>query len=240
MSEPHFFIGWEGRTGPALGWFLRGLTGVALAALLGLALLLGASGADPAPAGFGGPPRDGLAEGPQHLEGVLTLLPYPVLHLPDGPSVLLAGDGKRGAPAETAALQGQRVVAEGLLLRRGGIAMLVLDQPPELLGPGAPPVPEALGRWRITGEVCDGKCAAGAMLPGTGLAHRACASLCVEGGLPAILVATRAVAGSEFLLLAAPDGRAADWGGQLGLRVALEGEVQRLGTLLLFNAMPVP
>ncbi len=240
MSEPHFFIGWAGHTGPVLGRFLRRLTGAVLAAMLGLAPLLAANGGDPAPPGFGGAARDALAEGPQRLEGVLTLLPYPVLHLPGGPSVLLAGDGKRGAPAEVSALAGQRVVAEGLLLRRGGIAMLVLDRSLVPLGPGTPPLPEALGRWRVTGEICDGKCAAGAMLPGTGLAHRACASLCVEGGLPAIMVATRAVAGSEFLLLAGPDGDATDWFRHIGLRVALEGEVRRLGTILLFNAVPAP
>ncbi len=237
MSDPQFFIGWAGRTGPALGRFLGSLTAAVLAALLVLALLLARGGGDPAPAGFGGPARDALAEGPQRLEGVLTLLPYPVLHMPGGPSVLLGGDGKRGAPSE-ASLQGQRVAAEGFLLRRGGIAMLVLEAPPAPLGPDTPPLPEALGRWRITGEVCDGKCAAGAMLPGTGLAHRACAALCVEGGLPPVLVATRAVAGSEFLLLAGPDGQAADWHAQLGLRVVLEGEVRRLGSLLLFHAAP--
>ena len=239
MSELPFFIGWSGRTGPALGRFLLGLTALALAAMLGLALALARSGGDPAPAGFGGPARDALTEGPQRLEGVLTTLPYPVLHLPDGPSVMLVGDGKRGAPID-AAMHGQRLAAEGFLLRRGGIAMLVLEAAPRVLGPGTPPTPQPLGRWRITGEVCDGKCAAGAMLPGTGLAHRACASLCVEGGLPPVLVATRAVAGSEFLLLAGPDGRATDWHAQIGLRVVLEGEVQRLGGLLLYNAKAAP
>jgi hypothetical protein len=55
MSEPPFFIGWEGRTG--------------------LVLLLAANGGDPLPAGFGGPVRDGLAEGPQRLGGVQMPLP---------------------------------------------------------------------------------------------------------------------------------------------------------------------
>jgi hypothetical protein len=37
-------------------------------------------------------------------------------------------------------------VAEGLLLRRGAIAMLVLEDVPSPVGPGTPPVPEPLGR----------------------------------------------------------------------------------------------
>lgn len=237
MSEPRFFIGWEGRTGFALGSFLALLVGLGLGVLAALGMELPRSGADHAPPGFGGTPPGGLAEGPQRLEGVLTALPYPLLHLPGGQTVLLAGEGKLGAPA---AQEGQRVAAEGYLGWRGSIAMLTLAAAPMPLGEGVPPARQPLGRWRITGEVCDGKCAAGVMRPGTGLAHRACANLCVAGEIPAVFVPTAPVAGEAFLVLgdAAGRGSPSAWRDVMGLRVTLEGEVARLGSVLVFQADP--
>lgn len=41
----------------------------------------------------------------------------------------------------------------------------------------------------LTGELLDGKCYLGAMKPGDGAAHRACAMLCIRGGLPALFIA---------------------------------------------------
>lgn len=237
MSEPRFFIGWEGKTGFALGGFLALVVGLALGGLAALAMVLNGSGVDHAPPGFGGTPRAGLVEGPQTLEGVLTAQPYPLLHLPGGQSVLLAGEGKLGAPAVQ---DGARVAAEGYLNWRGSIAMLNLAGPPTVLGQGTPPARQPLGRWQITGEVCDGKCAAGLMLPGTGIAHRACANLCVDGEIPAVFVPTAPVAGESFLVLgdAAGHGSTSAWRDVMGLRVALEGEVARLGGVLVFHADP--
>jgi hypothetical protein len=235
-----FFIGWRRRTGPRLGRFLAG---TALAVLAGaglLALALGAAADDPAGRGFAQVP--GVAAPPPlgeaALEGVLTLQPYPLLHLADGRSVLLAEDGKRGAIVDPA-LAGRRVTAEGFVLSRGDIAMLVLAGPPRPdAGPAAPLPVERLGRWRITGEICDGKCAAGGMVPGTGLAHRACATLCLDGELPALFVSTAPVAGSAFLLLGAPDGTrmAPALRDRIGLRTTLEGAVERHGGMLVFLA----
>jgi hypothetical protein len=201
MSEPRFFIGWEGRTGPGLGWFLALLAAAGLALMGGLALALARSGADHAPRGFGGPPLSGLEEGPAALEGVLTAQPTPLLHLADGRTVLLAGEGKLGPPGDATALHGQRVAAAGYLTHRGSIAMLNLAEPPQALGAGAPPMPVPLGRWRLSGEICDGKCAAGIMRPGTGISHRACAIFCVAGGVPAVFVSAAPLAGEHFLVL---------------------------------------
>jgi hypothetical protein len=122
---------------------------------------------------------------------------------------------------------------------RGDIAMLVLAEPPAPRPvTAAPPAAVPLGRWRITGEICDGKCAAGGMRPGSGLAHRACAVLCLDGALPSIFVATAPVAGTPFLLLGAPDGgpMAEALRPLVGLRVTLEGRVERRGGLLVFLA----
>jgi hypothetical protein len=140
-----------------------------------------------------------------------------------------------------AGLVGQRVAAEGYVLARGDIAMLVLGA--ELVvrpGPAPAPPVERLGRWRITGEICDGKCAAGAMRPGTGLGHRACATLCLDGELPAVFVATAPVGGSVFLLLGGADGgpMPAALRPRIGQRITLEGAVEWRGGILVFLAEP--
>ncbi|MGI9432480.1 MAG: hypothetical protein ACR2PQ_09715, partial [Myxococcota bacterium] len=99
----------------------------------------------------------------------------------------------------------------------------------------APPVP--LGRWRLVGEICDGKCLGGAMRPGTGLSHKACANLCVTGGVPPVFVSTGAVAGSKFFLLGDAEGgplpdRFRDFS---ALLIQFEGEVERRDDLLVFK-----
>jgi hypothetical protein len=47
-----------------------------------------------------------------------------------------------------------------------------------------PPIAEVgEARW-FRGEIIDPKCFAGAMKPGTGKTHKACAALCLRGGIP--------------------------------------------------------
>jgi hypothetical protein len=250
MTPHTFFIGWQRQVARGLRRFLLLM---ALAVPVGggaLALLLGAAADDPAGPRFAlapGAPMP-LPLGEAALTGVLTLAPYPVLHLPPdaaaprGRAVLLADDGKRGATIDPA-LEGRTVVAEGFALARGDIDMLVLGAPPQPVDAAMPAVSnERLGRWRIAGEICDGKCAAGGMHPGTGLGHRACAVLCLDGELPAVFVATAPVAGHAFLLLGAAAGTRLPPGlrAHVGLRVTLEGAVERRGGMLVFLADPAP
>jgi hypothetical protein len=241
MSDPpDFFIGWQSTVAPRLGRLLGGVAALLLGGALALALALGAAADDPAGPGFalrpGSGPPPPLPGGEAGMEGVLALAPYPVLHLAGGRAVLLAGDGKRGAAIDPA-LAGRSVMAKGFVLTRGSIDMLVLAGPPE---PSAnsvpPPVVEPLGRWRIAGEICDGKCAAGGMRPGTGLGHRACATLCLDGALAPVFVAAAPVAATPYLLLGAADGGPMPpvLRGRIGLPVTLEGRVERRGDLLVF------
>jgi hypothetical protein len=128
----------------------------------------------------------------------------------------------------------------GSVLRRGAIQMLVVEgrgQPLDASSGLDPAMHEPLGRWRIAGEICDGKCYAGAMRPGSGLAHKACANLCLIGEIPAVFVTVDPVAGSRFLVLAGPEGRPLpadvyDW---VGIPVELQGEVERIGNLLVLR-----
>jgi hypothetical protein len=74
--------------------------------------------------------------------------------------------------------------------------------------------------------------------PGEGLAHKACASLCVLGGVPPVFVATAPVDGSVFMLIAGegdapmPDALR----DLIGVRVMLDGDAERVGDLVVFHA----
>ncbi|MBR0656162.1 hypothetical protein [Plastoroseomonas arctica] len=247
-GSPDFFIGWSSSPPRPLRRFLAVLGAGVMAGAIALGIGLGFAADDPAGPGFGqgGAPVPALVF-EERVTGTLTAEPYPVLHLPPSPglprgrALLLAGDGKVGV-GDVAAMAGQSVAMGGFALRRGDIEMLATGDAPEVVGPGAPVPVERLGRWRITGEICDGKCASGGMRPGIGLAHRACATLCLSGDIPAIFVATAPVEGSAYLLLADAEGRAnlAAFRPLVGQRVRLEGEVLRQGAMLVFRADPRP
>lgn len=232
----------------------RFLTLVALVCVAGMAAIgfgLSNNADDPA-AGLlrlgerdptGNPVRPEDWGGEQTLRGHVSRIGYPLLHLPPdrdfprGRVMLLSGGGKRGADVPESA---GPVELRGSVLRRGTIEMLVVD------GPGKPlddtpdlqaALRESLGRWRIAGEICDGKCYAGAMRPGSGIAHKACANLCLIGDIPAILVTVAPVAGSHFLLLAGRDGgplppEIRDW---VAIPVELQGDVERVGNVLVLR-----
>lgn len=247
-ADPPFFVGWARGLDARLR---RVVLPVAAGLLLGLPLLgvaLGALSADPEDARFATLPAAApwadlpSAEG---LRGAILDGPTPLLHLPPGPghprgrTLLLSGDGKVGPGFDAAALAGREVAAEGFVLRRGTIEMLVIPAPPVPTGaPAAAPPAEPLGRWRLTGEICDGTCAAGGMRPGTGLAHRACATLCLDGDIPAVFVTTAPVEGHAFLVLATATGGAPlpAFRDLIGRRVTLEGAVERRGAVLVFRA----
>ncbi len=188
--------------------------------------------------------------GEQEVTGVLQLSPYPLLYvtegnerLPAGRTMMLSGGGKF-SPPQAEGMDGTLVRAKGVILKRGDLDMLQIGWGPEALTPleGAAAIPAEvpLGRWRLTGEICDGKCAAGAMRPGRGLAHKACANLCVIGGVPAVFVSAAPVEGSEFLLLAGPDGGPLPEAAlaHMAAIVTAEGEISRRGDLLVFRIDP--
>lgn len=177
--------------------------------------------------------------------GIFVARPYPMLVSgpdaanPHGRTFLLGGEGKRGAQDFGAHLDQRVARLEGILVKRGDIDMALVsaeDQLRPLPETAASPKKVSLGKWRISGEICDGKCVAGGMRPGAGLAHKACANLCVSGGLPPVLVSASPVAGRNFFLLGAEDGGPAPLAVQdlMASPVALEGELWRLGNMLLF------
>ena len=157
---------------------------------------------------------------------------------------MLSGGGKRGVLDRAEPLAGQLVTASGVLLARGDLDMLQVRGGADGLSAaeGDAVLPESvpLGRWRLAGEICDGKCLAGAMRPGTGLAHKACANLCLSGGVPPVFVSSQPVEGSEFLLIAGPDGGALpqELYDYVGLYIGVEADIERRGDLLVMAIDP--
>lgn len=247
-----FFIGWAGRLPEGAVGLIVTVAVCFVAGFAGAAFLVGATVDDP---GAGGVRFDW---GRQTVTGVVEARPYPILHVTAAPadgriapgrSLMLTGLGKRGAQARAAALDGQVAVASGVVLARGdllmlqvrgGTAGLAAAATPEAVATGAPPTPTPLGRWRVTGEICDGKCLAGAMRPGRGLAHRACANLCLIGGVPPVLVATDRIAGHRMILLAGPDGGPVTKAvlDSVGMLIEFEGALEQRGDLPVLRIDP--
>ena len=232
-----FYIGHE-PAAPVTRRFMAKVAAGVIASAFALALALGFAVQEPGKGGYG---ADLTAQ------GVLQNVPYPVLRIapsadhPKGRALLVAGDGKIGAGEAVETLKGQVIEATGNMLKRGDLDMMIVDTSTfKPVASAAPPkLAEAvpLGKWRIAGEICDGKCYAGAMRPGTGLAHKACANLCITGGQAAILATSKPVEGASFLLLANADGSLppARMYDLVALPVELEGELFRLDDLLIFR-----
>ena len=63
------------------------------------------------------------------------------------------------------------------------------------------PKTEKLGINSIKGEIVDSKCYFGAMRPGFGKTHRACAVRCISGGIPPVLAATNYEGDVNYFLI---------------------------------------
>jgi hypothetical protein len=215
MSDGHetFFIGWRGPVRAAEWAFLTAVLLVIVSACGLIAWTTAATNADSAAI------PQAVLPAPQApveiaLRGIVASEPYPTIWTapdqshPDGHTTLLTGDGKHGV-TWAAHLAGKFVEAKGLLFKRGTLDMLVVFDTPRIIDGPAPAMPPvtARGRWRLSGEICDGKCYAGAMRPGSGLAHKACANLCLLGEVPPVFVSASPLAGHEMFMLADRAGR---------------------------------
>lgn len=189
--------------------------------------------------------------GRQTVIGVVELTPYPILRVtqgnervPDGKTLMLTAAGKSGVDMRAMGLEGQLAEISGIALERGTIDMMQLRGGRNGIrmveGDAPAQASESLGRWKLAGEINDGKCLYGAMRPGRGLAHKACANLCILGDVPPVFVTTQPVEGVEFMLITGPDQtrmpkEAYDFVGQY---VTLEGDITRRGSLLVLAIDP--
>ena len=247
MARPEpddpFFIGWA-ETPPAdRRFFLR----------LGLGLMAGTAGLGAGLAALQRAPGAGDWDPDQVREwrGIVTASPYALLRSRDlGGGVprtaLLSCLGKCGVAAQIGALESQPVVVTGSLIQRGQHSMIAVDEQgpwlrrDERAAPDADlalPASEALGEVSLSGEILDSKCWFGAMRPSDGKVHKACASLCIRGGIPPAFFA-RGPAGRSALTILTDGGRA--HGPTLLALVAdpvhIAGRLSRRGDLLILDA----
>lgn len=223
--------------------FLVAVSAFLVGAFAALGLTLGIAQDDPGTGEFK------WGWGGQTVVGRLEVLPYPMLHvtkgserIPAGRTLLLSGVGKKGVQSRVEPFDGKLVQLQGIALKRGDIDALQVGDGKLAIMPVDGEAPDAdtkvLGHWRLTGEICDGKCLAGAMRPGTGLSHRACANLCLIGGAPPVFVTKDAVDGQTFFLLGDKSGKPLPeaYLAHVAQLVRLDGEVERRGQVLVFKA----
>jgi len=143
------------------------------------------------------------------LTGRVSAHPYPLIETDDA-VYLVVEMGKRGAQQRLTALDNHRAELTGYLLKRDGRRMIELapgdpavvtkgedTQPPRVARPGA--------EVELVGEILDSKCYLGAMKPGDGKAHKACATLCLDGGIPPMLYTTNPDGSPAHYVLCASD-----------------------------------
>ncbi len=164
----------------------------------GIALTLGSAGL----AGAVAAAQRAVGPGQWDLEdkdwtGTIVADPYPALitrDIEEGTvrTAFLACSGKCGVRRRLTAMEGGPATVRGSLIHRGRHAMLSVVDGPDWIAPAPeatnlPPLPE---RERLTdlaldGMILDLKCWFGAMRPAEGKVHKACATLCIRGGIPA-------------------------------------------------------
>lgn len=213
MSNDDFFIGWSPDTPRADRRFFLGAGLAMLAGTGGLGWTLASRQAAPGPGQW----DQGAV---REWRGIVTANPYAMLRTRDvsgaPQTVLLSTLGKCGVAARIGSHAGQPVVIRGSLIERGRHAMVAVTDDVDWIRPDTEalidvvlgfPEPERLGEIVLKGEIVDSKCWFGAMRPSEGKVHKACAALCIRGGLPPVLLA-RDGANRHALLVLTRDGLA--------------------------------
>ncbi len=188
------------------------------------------------------------AEEARRFEGYLHMVPYPTLFYLDergepAASVLMA-TGKLGVDERVRDVVGRQVAITGFLIERDGqSAIEVMDADAAIAplpGPTAePPRMEVLGTRTVQGEIVDSKCFLGVMKPGAGKTHKACATLCLIGGVPPLFLVRH---GDSFTsaILVGPDGgpMPQDLLRFVADPVEVTGTLEQVGPVLRFQLAP--
>lgn len=243
--EEEMFIGWAPAPRADRRFLIMALP-LGLAGAGGLAAVIARSLSDPGPGSWD--PR-----AIHVVEGALVRQPYPMIRTPDAAApggmrtTLVVAQGKCTSALKLGAGEGRLVAARGGLVERRGRRMLEvpfdLDKWLDEKAQEAPqtlvaPVVEHFGTVRLSGEVMDSKCFFGVMRPARGQTHKACAALCIRGGIPPSFWARDATGRESVLLMTAADGGPVgdDILPLVGEPVVADGEIVRVGDLVQFRA----
>ncbi len=241
MSENDFFIGWADETPRAERRFFLG-SGLGL--LAGTVAVAGGLAFWQKSPGLGTWNQGAVRE----WTGVITGQPYAMLRTLDidgtPKTALLSCLGKCGVAARVGSLEGQSVVVKGSLIQRGKHAMIAVADGMDWIAPSPAaqqvdltfPDVEPVGPVTLAGEILDSKCWFGAMRPSEGKVHKACAALCIRGGLPPAFYAK--TTSGESALMIMTDGGLAHGEALLPFvadPVQVSGQARRWGDLLLLD-----
>jgi hypothetical protein len=177
--------------------------------------------------------------GPSTISGYLTVDPYPVVHFVGEKerSVILIQQGKLSANLLSLDYTNKWVTVSGFAIARGDWSMLELTASAEFLIQELQPAVdfkiEPMGDIALSGEIIDSKCFLGVMKPGSGKAHRACAAMCLRGGMPPMFVATNSNGEKFGYMLMHPNGESAslDLMGDVALPVEMKGQLEKRGDM---------
>jgi hypothetical protein len=229
-DQDQFYIGYLPKAPPATASFVRrvviAVSSAAAIAAATLAVTLRYGGAGEFEFGR-----------PREVRGTVRCDVAPRLEGSDA-DYLLVGYGKNRVAPEICGMAGQQIVVQGRLIQREGKRLLEIAAPANPAGPAvAESAPVPLGRFTLRGEIVDSKCYFGVMNPGEGRAHRACAELCLRGGVPAVFVVRDAAGSTAHLILAGPNGTPINeallqW---VGEPIEASGEVTRHGRWLVWR-----
>ena len=224
-----FFVGWSGRTATPMLGFLAMLLIAMVVGFGALAFTLGVTVDDPGGGDF---------SGDKDITGTLIADPYPMIVTDkDQHTIVLSGGGKRGVQEDARPLDGKHVRAIGAGVRRGDRDLLLVGE--LRLEPGAATAPAraSLGTWRLTGEICDGKCSMGVMHPGNRAVHKACANVCLLGGVPPVFITTSPVLGTRYLLMGDPENHALPdaFRDYVAITSQMDGMLEQIGDAMVFR-----
>lgn len=241
-NKNDFFIGWADDA-PALDrrFFLGG--GVALLAATG-----GMSAAlayHQKPGGKGTWDQGDIRE----WEGVVTAEPYPMLRFRDSDGVVrtafLSCMNKCTPELTIDAVREGTVIVRGSPIIRGSYLMIATNDFGDWITPTDTPIDpalafptaEPLGNVDLNGTILDTKCWFGAMRPGEGKVHKACASLCIRSGLPPALYVKTLRQQQHLLVIVDRFGHALkdDILPYIADPIRLSGDIKRRGDLMFLH-----
>lgn len=238
-DERELYVGYLPQSPPRQARFTRGVVLALFAACLAVVSLVALAQT---------PLRAGQFEFGvvREFRGVLASAPHPHLRVqrPGGgvSSYLLVAPGKHGADAFVREFDGRGVTLRGSLVHSGGRTLVELE-------PGSIALADVsidasrtndLGRVTLRGEIVDSKCHLGVMTPGERRTHRACAQLCIRGGIPPLFWVEDERGDVQRLLLVGANGEAVNERvlELVGVPLEIEGVVSQLDDWLVLSADP--
>lgn len=229
-KDPEFYVGYLPKAPTSVARFVRGR--VIRLAMFGVVVAAGAAAALPY---YG----DGVFEFGSVKPHNGTVLCDVATRLTEAEAeMILVGAGKHGAPVELCGSGGSSFEVRGTRIARSGKEFLEVESFEAREGGGVPRVASfPVGRLTLAGEIVDSKCYFGVMNPGEARVHRACATLCLRGGITAVFVVRDRKGNEAHLLLASDDGETTspDFLKWVAEPVEITGDVYRQGQWLVFR-----